>query len=71
MDAQNKQMKCIGGWNDPDNCKMFRSALTCVHENAHGRKGEHQEACAACKECFDKKEFGGCEHRRVCWVPQM
>lgn len=53
-------MTAIGGWNDPEACDGFRSALTCVHENAHGRKGDYIEECTACFDIWKEKGAGSC-----------
>jgi hypothetical protein len=60
-------MKCIGSWKAPKNAELFQSALTCVHENAHGRCGGYREACDDCAALFEssgggRRYFGCASH---------
>jgi hypothetical protein len=47
-DLDGPLLMCQGRWSDPDNCISLMSALSCVHENTHGRKGDYVEKCNAC-----------------------
>ncbi len=54
-------LRGMGGWNDPDIACNLRSALSCVHGNAHDMAGDYRPKCEDCAEQFE--QFGsGCRH---------
>lgn len=59
-DAQGQEMLCIGGWNETGSCTHLTSALTAVHENAHGRIGGYHERCDTCLAEFVAGNPTGC-----------
>lgn len=60
-DSKGRDMTCKGGWKDPKNASPFRTALSHVHANAHGRTGDYKEFCEACSVAFRAGITGGCE----------
>ena len=58
-------MLASGGWDDPENCATLLSALTCVHENAHGCCGQYKEVCKDCLDIYNRTGTGGCRHHHA------
>ena len=60
LDSSGNQMKCIGGWNDPENLTTFSAVMSLVHERTHGRTGPYLEACSECMKVHQGGKSGGC-----------
>lgn len=61
-DGTTQQLTAFGGWNDPEICDGFRSALAHVHANAHEMAGEYRNVCAQCKHQYETNNKRGCTH---------
>ncbi len=47
MDVLGKEVKSIGGWNNPNNVKQFLSAISVIHR-ANDQRGQYVQKCEAC-----------------------
>ena len=65
LDKGGQPLKAMGGWNNPDTCDGLKSALSCVHANAHGLKGDYKEKCEQCFAIYKSSGSGGCIHHHA------